>query len=563
MTPNSLEPRPSASAGEARLPLLALSILAITAAFWLHPGLNMYPVGDGWQIYGAYDGDFSPGNLLFGFHRDLRMLPYLIARAWEPGGFRLLNLQLILIDAGILLGLFCVSRRVLGGRGVAAFLVACLAMFFPRDPTMFWLGAFGVNLSLLLMLWSSHAAFRALDQRRIGWLLLSLALLYLGARTYPGFLFLPLLLVSYVLVHDAGVRGYMRAFPKWILPQWVVLALAFAPTLAAAAYGGGYEARRADLDPLLIARGYGAMLANVGWRWTDSLAPPERWTWLPLAVMAVAAAIVLWRLSRRASTSSGAGLRPDAKSLGLFTCMCLGLMLASFLPYAVTDLRFEFNRELIGSRYAFLLWVAGLASWTIGRLREDRVRRIASAVAASCACLLLIVFCVNKLGLFEQRREQTVLQQIFLSDLARLVPCPEPTTPIVLLPQRGAFSRPAGNSMLLNRPQFPVQAMYGLRHMKVVSATPRQLRDGAVRLAPTGEPVIRKMVLRAPPLLVRYDQRAGMQLLPSLALPAGAGQPARMLQGANPGPATCKPTPMMRDLQRRRSANLLSAGLSR
>lgn len=552
-----------AKGSRTRLPMLALLFLAMSAAFWLRPGLGMYPVGDGWQIYGAYDGDFSLHNLLFGFHRDLRMLPYLIARAWEPGGFRLLNLQLILIDAGILLGFFCVSLRLLGGSGIAAFLVACLAMLFPRDHTMFWLGAFGVNLSLLLMLWSCHAAFRAIDGRGIGWLLLSLALLYPGARTYPGFVFLPLLLVSYVLLRDTGARGYLRAFPKLILPQWLVLALAFAPTLAAAAYGGGYEARRADLDLVLVVRGYAAMFKNVGWRWLEAMAPPEHWIWPQFALIALLSGAAIWWLRRRPAAPLAQGPRPDVKSIALFSCLCLGLMLVSFLPYSVTDLRFEFNRELIGSRYAFLLWLAGISTWGTGRLRSEHARRMATTGLACAGFALLGLFCISKFALFERRREQAVLQQVFLSDLARLLPCPNPATPIVLLPRNGAFTKPAGNSMLLNRPQFPVQAMYGLRHMKVISVTPQQLRNGAVHFAKTGEPMIRKMILRKPPLLLGYSQQAGMELLPSIALPAGAGDPPRMLMGSVPGPASCQPTRMMRDLERRRAANLSSTGLSR
>ena len=188
---------------------------------------------------------------------------------------------------------------------------------------------------------------------------------------------------------------------------------------------------------------------------------------------------------------------------------------------------------------------------------------MASAIFACLACALLIAFCISKLSLFELRREQAVLQQVFLSDLARLVPCPDPATPIVLLPRRGAFSRPAGNSMLLNRPQFPIQAMYGLRHMKVVSVTPGQLRRGAVSLGANGKFVIRKTTLQAPPLLIDYDQREGMKLLPSLSVEIPGQQPRWLLAGATPAPAGCEPTPLMRDIERNRPANLASAGLVR
>lgn len=173
--------RPGQEAGWFAL-MLAVAA-ALVGSFWFRVGLDIYPLDDGWTFLGPDAGRFAWDDFFFGLHRVLRLVPYQFAAALEPDGFRLLNAQLIGLGALSMTGLFLLTRRLLGGRVLPAFLVAGLTILFPNDPTMFWLGAFGVNISYCLMVWASYVGVCAIDRRSLALALPGWAMLYAGART--------------------------------------------------------------------------------------------------------------------------------------------------------------------------------------------------------------------------------------------------------------------------------------------------------------------------------------------------------------------------------------------
>ena len=149
--------------------IVTLAAIAVLAVFWFRPGLDMYPLDDGWVPFSADSLDFDWPSFIWGAGREARLLPYLFARAVESDGFVTINLILIALDTAILVGLFAIFHRLLRGRATPAFIAACVATLFPGDPTMFWLGAFGVNISFALLVWATYLNLRAIDSRRIGY----------------------------------------------------------------------------------------------------------------------------------------------------------------------------------------------------------------------------------------------------------------------------------------------------------------------------------------------------------------------------------------------------------
>jgi hypothetical protein len=556
-----------------QIALVALGCLLLVGIFWVRSGLNLYPINDGWAVYhhSKYYADFSFERLVLQSNRNLRLLHYVIAHEWGPSGFHLLNLQLILIDAGILLGLFVLTRNLFGGHGVAAFLVACLAMFFPNDPTMFWLGAFGVNLSCLLMLWASNIAIAGIPRKSLLASLASALLIYAGARTYPGFVMLPPLVVGSYLLRERGIAGALKDAPRVVIPQAVALLAAVAPLLGAILDGRGYESNRADLEPLLVARGYWSMLGHVTWRWMDDVWAFSPWMWPYLgAILLLVCAVAWWLWKRDAEAAktraamAGAGL----DNLPLFVVACAVLMVACYLPYSLTDIRFANDRGLIGSRYAFLLLLGGLAvRWTSG-IGPHRGARIAKSSLAFAGIALLALFCINKLDLFEKRRRIALMQEVFLSDFAKLLPCPDAAQGIVLLPKGNSLNPVRGNAMMMVRPVYPLQVVYDVKRMRVLAFREPQLGRAITTNRQSGSLMLRKtrqtIDLSKPVLLVRYDLEQGARLAPQVDVVVSGGKGGTLpIRSAPLPPANCKPAPMIRELQGRRERILREAGLSR
>lgn len=532
-----------------RVPPMAVAMIAAVAAiacFWMRTGLDMYPLDDGWVGFSKRQG-FDWMDFLAGSSRELRILPYAIAKKVEADGFVTINLILIAINALTLLGLFRICRLLFRGRLVAAWFAACLAMLFPNDHTMFWLGAFGVNISYLTLVWSAAISMDAIGANKPWHQAAAMALLFCGIRTYPGYVFLPLVLVSTFLAMHGGWNAYRRGFVRHVLPQWAVVLLALAPTLFSASRGVGREGRVASLDPAMILDGYKAMAANLGWRWMDDLWPVAHWAW-PYALFYLAlfmvTLLVLHHGTRGVTGSPGAAPRPAYAMImvGGVTLIALG-----YLPYAVSTVRFDAGRALIGSRFGLALLLVAAADWFCNRPGTVVPGRILATLGA----LLLTLFCLNRLAIFDRRFEQSIYQRAFLADLVAALPCPDTHTFIVI--DQGEFSGRTTGTMLVNRPQFPIRVVYANRRLKTVTVSDPLLATGGSIDPSDGTIVYRRRDIGASPLLLHYSFAGGITYSSGKSFKVGRARQAIVVAGSPLPGRECEPTPLARALLERRA----------
>jgi hypothetical protein len=542
-----------------RKPAMAMATFAAVAAiacFWVHTGLDMYPLDDGWVGFSKKQG-FDWMDFLAGNSRELRILPYMIAQKVEAGGFVTINLILIAINALTLLGLFRICQLLFRGRLVPAFFAAGLAMLFPNDHTMFWLGAFGVNISYLALAWSAAISMNAIRAnkpwRQVG----AMALLFCGIRTYPGYVFLPLILVSAFLAMQGGWNAYRRGFVRHVLPQWIVVSVALAPTVIAASRGSGREGRVASLDPGMILDGYKAMAANLGWRWMDDLWPIANWAW-PYAVLYLALfsmTLLVLHANRRGSLSPAATAPRPAYA----PIMVAGVALIAlgYLPYAVSAVRFDAGRALIGSRFGFALLVVAAADWFCNRPRGVVPGRILAALGV----LLLTLFCLNRLAIFDLRLERSIYQRAFLADLVAVVPCPPDKRTVIVIDQ-GEFSGRTTGTMLVNRPEFPIRAVYANRRLKAVAVSNPMLARGGSIDPGDGTIVYRHRDLGTSPLLLDYSYASGITHSRGKSFKVGPARQAVAVAGSPLPDRDCEPSPLARALLSRRAEYLDHLGLA-
>jgi hypothetical protein len=514
--------------------------LAVLIMLWTVTGLDMYPLDDGWVMFSSKSLSLQWGDFFLGNSRELRVVPYLVSRALEDDGFRVANLILIGLDLAIFVGLFAVFDRLLEGRSIAAFTAAGLAMLFPGDPTMFWLGAYGVNISYALLLWSTWFSLVAIDRGRWGYQLAGLALLYCGIRTYPGYIFLPLVLVCFRVFVQAERGTFLRGLLRHCVPQLLVLALALAPTLIGMLGGAGREAHVASFDASLALAGYQSMLAHLTAGWLAGL---TAFTTFPLSyavafavVFSLAMAVLAVNMRRTSGATS------DRTTIALIVA-AVAVVLLCYLPYAISDVRFGTGRTLIGSRAGFFLLLVAVVDGLWLRMRRPGWLAIA---LVGVAVALLLASSMAQRSLFQERYRQSLFQRVFLADLAATLHCP-PSTPVLIVTAPKTLGRYTGGSMLINRVQFPVRTLYGTRDVHIASANNYMLvRSG--RVAPDGTLVYRGLRVGSSPLLLRYTFRGGFKREDAVPVQVGHERQPLVLHGSGMPAQQCDETPLMRAL---------------
>jgi hypothetical protein len=540
------------------LMIVLLTAAAVMALLWGVPGLDMYPLDDGWVSFSSGRLDFNWPDFFLGNSRELRYVPYLIARTLESDGFRTINIILIGLDLSIFVGLFAVFHVLLDRRRVPAFVAAGLAMLFPGDHTMFWLGAFGVNVSYALLVWATYFGLVAIDRNSLARQACGLVLFYCGIRTYSGYVFLPLVFVGYYVFATFGWRGLLRGFARHSLPQLLVFSLAFAPTMIGLAAGSGREGHVASLELAPAFDGYVAMFANLGYGWIRTLAGLLKSISIPatLALLALFTAAV-WALGTRRDDPQDD--RRQTRSRVALVLACLAVIVLCYLPFSVSDVRFNAARALMGSRAGYFLLLVALADWVYRRLPQ---RAYSAWAFALLGVGLLTAFGAASQSLFQARSRQSLYQRVFLADLAAVVPC-APAQALVIVAGPKVLGRNTGGSMLVNRPQFPIRTMYGNHRVQARVITNFMLMRGG-RLDPSDGTVIYKRAdLGSNSLLLRYSFATGFEHVNRVVVRVGHKRKRVVIHGSElPGDA-CRPTPLMQSLLRDRPRYLQALGLHR
>ena len=552
---------PAASRARSLRSLVAIVLVfaaAVVCGFWWHTGLDMYPLDDGWAGFAAPQ-HFSWTDFLFSNRRELRKVPFIIAQALEQDGFTTINTILIGIDILIWTGLFVVLYHVFRKRPLEAFIASALVMLFPNDPTMFWLGAFGVNSSYLLLLWSTAFSFLAIDRNKPSLHVPALLLFFFGVKTYAGFIALPPILVAYLLLRDRPQHPIRRLL-KYLTPHALILAIAVAPVLFGAPSEGGRDSRVASFDPALALKGYGKMLENLGYGWADKFFTPAAWM-LPYAVyfgLLVAAAMLLLARHRRTGANPITAESTDLRATVIFVGMCVAVIVFGYLPFSVSQIRFNADRALMASRIGFVCLLVAAASHAARRFSPRPLMPLVAVAAGT----VVVVFAVNKLSVFDERHERSMYQRVLLSDLAATMPCARSKWPVLLHTAPREFTQRRGGQFLALRPELALRTLYAKRNLKVFT-----LNDWTMSARPTSgidRDHVRfgKNVLGPGSVIFQYSFKDGLRPLPNLTIHAGQADEA-ILTGRPLPAGDCETTPLVQSLLRDRAGYLQHLGLTR
>jgi hypothetical protein len=338
-------------------------LLLVLAAFavWLPQGFNIGPVNDGWI-------DMHGGFLRTDPSRIFGNLPIRTGMLLTPGSF--VGIQIVILALVVLHGtlFYEVVKRLLPGRRSIALAAGLIGLFHSADRSYFWVGAMGLQFGFATALGSCVCAIQYLDDGRRRYLAAALALQLLSVFTYPGF-------IPLILGVPAGA-WLLRRLASARPPAWFLLKVNLILVVAGGVYlymlhvQRGHNAQVADVHIAAALSGYIWALLKLFHSIPDVLRGLEPGYFLPAVVMAVlaypaAAAAIRHDQVRAPEATQG------WRYLGVVLAGLLLLVLASYLPYSISKVRYKDSRTLLAAgMFAYSALWAVLLAWLQPRLHK-------------------------------------------------------------------------------------------------------------------------------------------------------------------------------------------------
>ncbi|HEX4300239.1 MAG TPA: hypothetical protein VH327_05150, partial [Gammaproteobacteria bacterium] len=335
--------------------------LLVALAIWLPQGFNIGPVNDGWI-------NLSSGFLRGDPTRVFGNLPIRLGRLISPRNFvgiQLVILTMVLLHATLF---YEIVKRLLPGRCLIALAAGLIGLFHNADRSYFWVGAMGLQFSLATALGSALCAILYLDQGRRRYLFATLALQLVSVCTYPAFV--PLILGvpfgAWLLRRFSGARPSVSLLPKIGL----VLVAAGCMYAYMLHLGAGHNAKVADVRLAAALSGYTWALKSLFRSVSIALEDLQPGYYL-MALLAAVLAFPAVAAAAGSDQSRPPGPLYGWRYLGVVLIGLLLLALASYLPYSISNIRYQNSRTLLAcGMFAYTALLIVLLAWVQPRVHK-------------------------------------------------------------------------------------------------------------------------------------------------------------------------------------------------
>lgn len=318
-------------------PYLLFAFVAL--AVWWADGFKAGPTDDGWLDLVQASHQLAFTNRVFG------ELPRLLGLRLTPGSFAGWQTILLLLTVLRCALMFEIVKRLIPGHALFALACGLLTLFQPADRIYFGIDYAGIELALAISLASALCALQHLQSGSRASLLAMLVFQFISCFTYTAFL-----LVAIGLPTGAWILRRIRGMKEPVSYLFKVNAVMFL-FIALQAYlsfhGKSHEGVVMDLDARATLAGYG-YAAGMVWRAWPALLSGLRLGYLPIAVIVGLFACGTALVWAQDSEQDGAE-RPGWGYYAVAVAGFLVLAALSYLPYAVSDVRFDNARQLMAA----------------------------------------------------------------------------------------------------------------------------------------------------------------------------------------------------------------------
>ena len=402
--------------------LLHPYLLFLLAAFavWWPDGFNIGPVNDGWVNLARSSflpTDFNTRTFSSFFFRALGM-------RIVPDGFQ--GWQAILFVPTVLRGIlmFEIIKRLFPRHGLFAIACGLIALFHPADISYFWLDSSGIGCALVFALAAILCAVIHLQTGSRASLLCMALFQLASCFTYTAFL-LVILAVPALVWLQQRLAGRPAPFP-YLFKTSVLICAFIVFQVILTLNGSGHEAVVIDMSLRGVIAGYahetGLFLHSVG-----QFLTPFMSSYLPIGlVVAAFAYAVAFSLSAADVGEGQADARIPLRSAAVLVAGLLALAALSYLPYAVSNVRFGGQRQMLAAGvFMYMLLLLPVFFLLLPWLKS---RHIGSAVVAFIALYVTVTgLQVRMIWVDAYRAEEHLLAAV-----AAVIPDPAPGSVIVV-----------------------------------------------------------------------------------------------------------------------------------
>lgn len=404
------------------LVVLLLNVL-IVGYFWTVLGKNYTPVNDGWASVSIFDFSASRGTIRFPNWSDaraVRSIPFILASQFKGDGFIPINLLLVTINIFTGLGIFLVISRFFPNKVLFCAIASLFIMYFPYDGTMFWLGAFGVNLGYLLCIYALYFFICSIEDHSKTTFWVSVLLLLASGRTYPGYLPVQVLVLFLYLISIKD--SWKTWWPKagLFVAIWGVGFINFALHVSS---GHGRESKVVNFELSEVLKGFGHAFKQLYVGMHAKLFEVHLAQLEPMVVVVtLLVAVAFYGIGR---TMVGESDRvtdgKEYKKITLYLAIVAPLILiAGYLPFAVSDIRYGTDRQFLFARPGVVLFFMAILFWlSFSFIKHKKVAEIWIVVLSSVIIGLSIQ---AKTKLANEYRLVSQVERIFLGDVAEIIP---------------------------------------------------------------------------------------------------------------------------------------------
>jgi hypothetical protein len=397
-----------------------LLFLLVALVVWWPDGFNIGPVNDGWVdlvTKSFLPVDFNTRTFSSFFFRALGM--HIVSDGFQ-------GWQAILFVPTVLRGvlMFEIIKRVFPCRGLFAIACGLIALLHPVDIAYFWLDSAGIGCAMVFALAAILCAIVHLQTGSRASLLCMALFQLASCFTYTAFLLVILAVPALVWLMQ---RLAGRAVPIFYLFKTSALICTFIVFQAVLTFNGvGHEAVVMDLSLGGVIAGY----VHQAGAFLHSLAPfltPFSSAYPAIALLpGVCAYAVAFSFPAGEAGEMPGEYRISVRSAGVLVAGLLVLAALSYLPYAVSNVRFGNQRQMLAAGiFLYMLLLLPVFFLVLPRLKS---RHVGFAVVAFLAVSVTVTGLeTRKIWVNVYRAEESLLAAV-----AATVPDPAPGSVIVV-----------------------------------------------------------------------------------------------------------------------------------
>ncbi len=424
-------------------------------------GINYSPINDAWPAYVATDqGRHTLDAYLyriktFGIQsRFFRYIPMLISSYVTYEGFLATKAFFFTLNLLTGLGVYLLASVFFPSKRLFAAICALFYYYHSFDGTLFWLGAPGANISLFAAVYSLYFFQRSLNELSYRRLIYACGFIFLGCLSYEG----PIIIWSAFI----GLLGILWIY-NWktrglfFLIYIVCFILAIIPVVADTLNGTGRAVKVVDFQFETITSNFATMFGYLFVKTPISLATLNIKYLLGSTIIAALSFLTLRLLPRNKSNElPNSETKISLSELMFLSAIGLGLIIAGFLAYSVTNLPISGNRVLLFSRAGFVLMLISLAAFILGKLFKSQ--KSYKAALSTFGALIVFLTIQDKAFVAQKYHDESFKVRKFLAELVETVPAYKKGSVFLFHLPPNYFSGKA--SMIHVRPKSAVQYVY-------------------------------------------------------------------------------------------------------